>query len=164
RSRRPGTALLLPSRPGPPRRQTRRTPQRHVLHRAGGGRPQRGARARAAGGRSPHRQAVDHAPVPALSRARGVRRARETDRRSSESRSQSVRRALGLGALLLLAAVAPAAAFPDKPVELTVLFGAGSAADLLARKLAELAGRDLGQPVAVVNRTGAGRALRDAYA
>ena len=64
---------------------------------------------------------------------------------------------------LVLAAIGlaagPAAAFPDKPVELTVLFGAGSAADLLARKLAELAGKDLGQPVAVVNRTGAGGAL-----
>jgi len=74
-----------------------------------------------------------------------------------------VRRALGLAALLLLAAVAPAAAFPDKPLELTVLFGAGSAADLLARKLAELAGRDLGQLVAVVNRTGAGGALGYTY-
>jgi tripartite-type tricarboxylate transporter receptor subunit TctC len=60
---------------------------------------------------------------------------------------------------VLLAGAAPAAAFPDKPLELTVLFGAGSAADLLARKLAELAAKDLGQPVAVVNRTGAGGAL-----
>ena len=67
-----------------------------------------------------------------------------------------------LGALLLAAVVlaaAPARGFPTRPVELTVLFGAGSAADLLARKLAELAARDLGQPVAVVNRTGAGGAL-----
>ncbi len=65
-----------------------------------------------------------------------------------------------VGALAATAlGAAPAAAFPDKPVELTVLFGAGSAADLLARRLAELAGKDLGQPVAVVNRTGAGGTL-----
>jgi len=44
-----------------------------------------------------------------------------------------------------------------------VLFGAGSAADLLARKLAESAGKDLGQPVAVVNRTGAGGAVGYTY-
>ena len=50
-------------------------------------------------------------------------------------------------------------AFPSRPVELTVLFGAGSGADLLARKVAELAGKELGQPVAVVNRTGAGGAV-----
>jgi tripartite-type tricarboxylate transporter receptor subunit TctC len=70
-----------------------------------------------------------------------------------------VRRLLALTLVALGATAAPVAAFPDKPVELTVLFGAGSAADLLARKLAELAGKDLGQPVAVVNRTGAGGAL-----
>ena len=49
--------------------------------------------------------------------------------------------------------------FPARPIELTVLFGAGSGADLLARKLAEGAAKDLGQPVAVVNRTGAGGAI-----
>jgi tripartite-type tricarboxylate transporter receptor subunit TctC len=69
------------------------------------------------------------------------------------------RRVPALALAVLVTAVAPAAAFPDKPLELTVLFGAGSAADLLARKLAELASKDLGQPVAVVNRTGAGGAL-----
>jgi tripartite-type tricarboxylate transporter receptor subunit TctC len=73
-------------------------------------------------------------------------------------------RAIGVAMLLAVSAsaapaIARAADFPAKPVELTVLFGAGSAADLLARKLAELAGKDLGQPVAVVNRTGAGGAL-----
>jgi tripartite-type tricarboxylate transporter receptor subunit TctC len=74
-----------------------------------------------------------------------------------------VRRALALAALALIAFAAPVAAFPDKPLELTVLFGAGSAADLLARKLAESAGRELGPPVAVVNRTGAGGALGYTY-
>jgi tripartite-type tricarboxylate transporter receptor subunit TctC len=54
-------------------------------------------------------------------------------------------------------------AFPSKPVELTVLFGAGSGADLLARKLAEAAAKSLGQPVAVVNRTGAGGAIGYSY-
>ena len=51
------------------------------------------------------------------------------------------------------------ATFPTKPIEMTVLFGAGSGADLLARKLAEVAGKDLGQPILVVNRTGAGGAI-----
>jgi tripartite-type tricarboxylate transporter receptor subunit TctC len=61
--------------------------------------------------------------------------------------------------LLLLAGPGASLAFPTKPVELTVLFGAGSGADLLARKLAELAERELGPPVTVVNRTGAGGAV-----
>src|SRR5207247_365112 len=94
----------------------------------------------------------------------GVRGAGKTDRRSAQGHSQSVRRWLAcIAALVVLCAAAPTSAFPDKPLELTVLFGAGSAADLLARKLAELAGRDLGQPVAVVNRTGAGGALGYTY-
>jgi tripartite-type tricarboxylate transporter receptor subunit TctC len=66
--------------------------------------------------------------------------------------------------LIVLVATGPSlawgqGAFPTKPLELTVLFGAGSGADLLARKLAEAAAKDLGQPVAVVNRTGAGGAV-----
>jgi tripartite-type tricarboxylate transporter receptor subunit TctC len=71
-------------------------------------------------------------------------------------------RAALLSIALVLTAPGPAwaqGAFPTKPLELTVLFGAGSGADLLARKLAEAAAKDLGQPVAVVNRTGAGGAV-----
>ncbi|HBT46816.1 MAG TPA: ABC transporter substrate-binding protein [Peptococcaceae bacterium] len=49
--------------------------------------------------------------------------------------------------------------FPTKPIELTILFGAGSAADLINRKAAELASKELGQPIAPVNRTGAGGAV-----
>lgn len=70
--------------------------------------------------------------------------------------------ALPLAAAWLLLAspiVGRAAEFPAKPVELTVLFGAGSGADLLARKLAESAARELGRPILVVNRTGAGGAI-----
>lgn len=74
-----------------------------------------------------------------------------------------MRRLLALAAAAALMVPALAVAFPTKPVELTVLFGAGSAADLLARRLAELAGKDLGQPVAVVNRTGAGGAVGYTY-
>jgi tripartite-type tricarboxylate transporter receptor subunit TctC len=74
-------------------------------------------------------------------------------------RARRLARVLAPALVALTLMAAPAAAFPDKPVELTVLFGAGSAADLLARKLAELAARDLGQPVPVVNRTGAGGAV-----
>jgi tripartite-type tricarboxylate transporter receptor subunit TctC len=72
-----------------------------------------------------------------------------------------MRAALALATLLALAP--PAAAFPTKALDLTVLFGAGSAADLLARKVAEIAARDLGQPIAVVNRTGAGGAVGYTY-
>ena len=75
-------------------------------------------------------------------------------------RSSRVARVVAALTLVVVSVMAaPAADFPDKPLELTVLFGAGSAADLLARKLADLAGKGLGQPVAVVNRTGAGGAL-----
>jgi tripartite-type tricarboxylate transporter receptor subunit TctC len=78
-------------------------------------------------------------------------------------RPRPLARGLAVALAALVLAVPTVSAFPTKPVELTVLFGAGSAADLLARKLAELAARDLGQPVAVVNRTGAGGAVGYTY-
>jgi tripartite-type tricarboxylate transporter receptor subunit TctC len=48
------------------------------------------------------------------------------------------------------------AAYPDKAVTLVAPFGAGGAADLAARALASTAQKHFGQPIMVVNRTGAG--------
>jgi tripartite-type tricarboxylate transporter receptor subunit TctC len=54
--------------------------------------------------------------------------------------------------------------FPRKgPIEITVLFPAGSSADVTARMLAEGVGRQLGASVVVVNRPGAGGAIGYRY-
>jgi len=71
-----------------------------------------------------------------------------------------------LWALALLAAASMHAAaqdYPAKPVELTVLFPAGSSADVVARVLADGMAKQLGQPVTVVNRPGAGGAIGYKY-
>jgi tripartite-type tricarboxylate transporter receptor subunit TctC len=47
----------------------------------------------------------------------------------------------------------------DRPIEMTVIFGAGSAADVTARHLADGMSRLLAGPVVVINRTGAGGAI-----
>jgi tripartite-type tricarboxylate transporter receptor subunit TctC len=49
--------------------------------------------------------------------------------------------------------------WPTKQVDLVNPFGAGGAADVQARKLAEIISRDLGQPLVVRNVTGAGGAI-----
>ena len=51
------------------------------------------------------------------------------------------------------------APFPTRPVEMTVPFGAGNAADVTARHLADGMAKRLGVPVPVVNRTGGGGAV-----
>src|SRR5713101_6073666 len=65
-------------------------------------------------------------------------------------------------ALVLMSAAAPVQAqqFPGgKPIEMTVMFGAGSAADVTARYLADGMAKTLGVPVPVVNRTGGSGAI-----
>jgi putative tricarboxylic transport membrane protein len=74
-----------------------------------------------------------------------------------------------LGGALLLAAPwlsgagTAWAAYPDGPVEMTVLFGNGSSADLTARVLADGMSKRLKAPVPVVNRTGGGGAVGYTY-
>ncbi|HLB47993.1 MAG TPA: tripartite tricarboxylate transporter substrate binding protein [Anaerolineales bacterium] len=73
----------------------------------------------------------------------------------------SIRRAvLAATPLAMIVTAALAQQFPNhQPIEMTVMFGAGSAADITARQLAEGMAKHLGAPVPVVNRTGAGGAL-----
>ena len=56
----------------------------------------------------------------------------------------------------LAAGTALAAEYPSKPVTLVAPYSAGGASDLASRTLASVAPTYLGQPVLVVNRTGAG--------
>src|SRR3989304_8382004 len=49
--------------------------------------------------------------------------------------------------------------WPAKQVDLINPFGAGGAADVQARRLAEIISKDLGQPLVVRNVTGAGGAI-----
>ena len=62
--------------------------------------------------------------------------------------------------LLLMVVTAQAQEYPQRaPLEITVLFPAGTSADVTARMLAEGMGKQLGQRVLVVNRPGAGGAI-----
>lgn len=67
------------------------------------------------------------------------------------------------GLCWLLAALVPATAaaqaYPNRPIRMVVGFGAGGPTDITFRKLAELAGRQLGQPIIVENKPGAGATL-----
>jgi tripartite-type tricarboxylate transporter receptor subunit TctC len=68
------------------------------------------------------------------------------------------------GAALMMVSAAVAQQFPaGKPVEMTVMFGAGSAADVTARELAKGMEKALRVPVPVVNRTGGGGAIGYSY-
>ncbi|MDH6594899.1 tripartite-type tricarboxylate transporter receptor subunit TctC [Variovorax sp. TBS-050B] len=66
---------------------------------------------------------------------------------------------LACAALAALTGALPAAAqeaWPTQPVRLIVPYAAGGFADTRARKIAEVLGRSLGQPVVIENKGGAG--------
>lgn len=59
-------------------------------------------------------------------------------------------------AVLAAATGAMAAAYPEKPIQLIVPYGAGGSTDVLARAVSQVAPKHFAQPVVVVNKTGGG--------
>src|SRR5688500_11673701 len=74
--------------------------------------------------------------------------------RTRRRRMRFLTRLLCLAAAMLGCSAGPAlAAYPDRPITLIVPWGAGGGTDAVARILASLMEKDLGEPVNVVNRT-----------
>ena len=69
---------------------------------------------------------------------------------------------LAVGLMALCGTAMAADSYPSKPIRLLVGFGPGGPTDITFRKLAELAGRELGQPIVVENKPGAGATLAPA--
>lgn len=59
-----------------------------------------------------------------------------------------------LAASSLLAGTAAWAAYPERPVRMIIPFAAGGPADLVGREIAEVVGKEIGQPIVVVNAGG----------
>ena len=57
-------------------------------------------------------------------------------------------------ALIATAAAMPALAFPDRPIEAVVPWPAGQELDILARAIVPVMSKQLGVPMAVINRPG----------
>lgn len=67
------------------------------------------------------------------------------------------------GAALACSFAANAAEYPSKPITLVAPYGAGGASDMASRTMASVLPSYLGQPVMVVNRTGAGGVTGSTY-
>lgn len=75
---------------------------------------------------------------------------------SSTRRTLTLAAASALGLLALTPLAAQAQTFPTKAITIIVPFSAGGTTDILARVLGQFISKDLGQPVIIDNRAGAG--------
>src|SRR5258708_20200833 len=66
------------------------------------------------------------------------------------------RRALAVASLMIASMAAWAQGYPDRPLRLVVGFPPGGSGDFLARIIPDELTREIGQPVAVDNKPGAG--------
>jgi len=64
--------------------------------------------------------------------------------------------ALLVATVFLVASAAPAADYPNKPIQMIVPYGAGGSTDVLARAVAQVAPKYLSQPFVIVNKAGGG--------
>ena len=66
--------------------------------------------------------------------------------------------------LAVLASATPvSAAFPEKPIKIVVPYSTGGSSDHMARMIGDFLSTELGQPVVVENRTGAGSMIGTSY-
>src|SRR3954469_24127254 len=75
-----------------------------------------------------------------------------------------ITRSVAAAALALHVAVALAQAWPAKPLKLVTPFPPGGSADVIARLIGQSLAEQLGQPVVIDNRPGAGGVVGNEYA
>lgn len=62
-----------------------------------------------------------------------------------------------------ISATSVSAAYPDKPIRIVVPYSTGGSSDLMARMIGDFLSKEIGQPVVVENRTGAGSMIGTAF-
>jgi len=62
-----------------------------------------------------------------------------------------------------LSATSVYAAYPEKPIKIVVPYSAGGSSDLMARMIGDFLSKEIGQPIVVENRAGAGSMIGTAF-
>jgi len=77
--------------------------------------------------------------------------------------TRGLRRAILAAIVAACSVSAHAGSWPEKPITMVVPFPAGGGTDLVARSIQPLLQRELGQPVVIDNRSGAGGTLGSSF-